>query len=89
MNNGMCSEDLLNHIDKVSFAAYDTLLYLDTHQEDQAALEYFREMMQKRKDAMAEYGRQYGPLTADCDSATADDRWQWAQQPWPWEGGNR
>lgn len=89
MSSTMCREDLLNHIDEVSFAAYDTLLYLDTHQEDQAALEYFREMMQKRKEAMAEYGKQFGPLTIDCDSATADDRWQWARQPWPWEGGNR
>ena len=87
MNHAMCKKDLLNYIDEVSFAAYDTLLYLDTHQEDPAALKYFREMMQKRKEAMAEYGRQFGPLTIDCDSATAEDSWQWAAQPWPWEGG--
>lgn len=85
MNNAR--RDLLDQINEFSFAAYDTLLYLDTHQEDQAALEYFREMTQKRKEAMVEYGRQFGPLTIDCDSATADDRWQWAMQPWPWEGG--
>lgn len=88
-NNGMSREALLQHINEVSFAAYDTMLYLDTHHCDQAAMEYFREMMKKRKEAMAEYGRMYGPLTVDCDSATADEHWQWAHQPWPWEGGKR
>lgn len=85
--NTMSREDLLQHINEVSFAVYDTLLYLDTHHCDEAAMEYYREMMQKRKEAMKEYCEKYGPLTVDCDTATADGHWQWAHQPWPWEGG--
>lgn len=84
---GMSKEALLQQIDQVSFAVYDTMLYLDTHQEDENAMEYYRKMEQKRRESLAEYGRLYGPLTADCISATADGCWQWAHQPWPWEGG--
>lgn len=85
--NSMSREALLSQIDEVSFAAYDTMLYLDTHQEDETAMEYYREMIRRRREALSEYGRQYGPLTAECASATADGCWQWAHQPWPWEGG--
>ncbi|MBS5647226.1 MAG: spore coat protein CotJB, partial [Lachnospiraceae bacterium] len=33
---------LLNYINEVSFAAYDALLFLDTHPDDADALAYFR-----------------------------------------------
>lgn len=89
MNTLLCKEDLLNQINEISFAVYDTLLYLDTHPEDQEALEYYREMQSKRNAAAAEYGERFGPLTIDCSSATANNCWQWAQQPWPWERGKR
>lgn len=87
MNNNMNKAALLQHINEVSFAAYDTLLYLDTHHNDQEAMKYYREMMEKRRSAIEDYGRLYGPLTMDCASATADGHWQWAHQKWPWEGG--
>lgn len=86
-NQNRNRQALLQQLNEVSFAAYDTLLYLDTHQNDQAALEYYRNAVSKRREAMGEYTRLYGPLTIDCASATENDQWQWAQTPWPWEGG--
>ena len=71
--NGQNRRSLLQNITEISFAAYDTLLFLDTHPDDQ--------------QAMAEYGRQFGPLTVDCASVAAGNHWQWINQPWPWEGG--
>ena len=86
-NQNMSREAFLQYINEVSFSAYDTLLFLDTHPDDQDALEYYREFTQKRREALSEYGRMYGPLIADCDYATSNNSWQWMQQPWPWEGG--
>ena len=80
-------KDLLRLINEVSFAAYDTLLFLDTHPNDQQALNYYREVSAKRKEALAEYGQMYGPLTMDCGHITDGNRWQLIDQPWPWEGG--
>ena len=38
-----------------------------------------------RKQGLRAYADQYGPLT--IDSAKVGDHWDWATQPWPWEGG--
>lgn len=84
MNN---RQALLQRINEVSFAVYDTMLYLDTHHHDCEAMEYYQEMLRQREEAMAEYCRLYGPLTADCPTAICDNTWRWAHQPWPWEGG--
>ncbi len=85
--NGQNRGSLLQYITEISFAVYDTLLYLDTHPEDQQALAYYQDMDQKRREALAEYGKQYGSLTADCPAAASCGRWQWINEPWPWEGG--
>lgn len=76
---------LLGFLNEVSFAAYEALLYLDTHPEDQEAMEYFRKYNMLRNRALAAYAEKYGPLTL----ANIDDRecgsWEWTMQPWPWE----
>lgn len=56
--NGQNRGSLLQYITEISFAVYDTLLYLDTHPEDQQALAYYQDMDQKRREALAEYGKQ-------------------------------
>ena len=86
--NVMDRSTMLQQINEISFAVYDTLLFLDTHPNDQQALQFYREMSQKRNAAMEEFGRIYGPLTVDCICATNGNRWQWIDQPWPWEGGS-
>ena len=78
---------LLNYINEVSFAAYDALLFLDTHPDDADALAYFRKYSRMRNAALKEYERLYGPLTLDTASDSIRDSFVWNQQPWPWEGG--
>ena len=85
--SNMSREALLSHITEVSFSAYDTLLFLDTHPNNQDALEHYREVSRERQEAMKDYGKMYGPLTVDSANATGADTWQWMKQPWPWEGG--
>jgi spore coat protein JB len=77
--------ELFCFINEISFAAYDALLFLDTHPFDQEALRYFQEKNDLRNQALKLYSDSYGPLTI----ATADDcssnSWEWMMQPWPWE----
>ena len=78
-------EELLCFIDKISFVVYEMLLYLDTHPDEQDALQYFHENNRLREKALRIYSETYGPLTI----ATADERcsmsWEWMRHPWPWE----
>lgn len=78
-------DQLLQWITMVSFTVYDTVLYLDTHPKDQEALAYFNHYNRMRDQLMSEYSELYGPLT--LDTAEVSGNWDWATNPWPWEGG--
>lgn len=87
MNKSMSDRSRLSHwINMVSFALNDITLYLDTHPDDTEALEYFYHYQDIRNQALKEYAICYGPLTLDSDTKRSD--WDWALQPFPWEGGH-
>ena len=79
---------LLNFIDEVSFGVYEALLFLDTHPENQEAMNFFREHNRLRNLALEKYAEMYGPLTISTADDTACSSWEWMSQPWPWEGGD-
>ena len=78
---------LLAYLNEVSFAAYEALLYLDTHPEDHEALHYFQEHSRRRNYALQAYAKAFGPLNMDVMDDDHAGQWDWACQPWPWEGG--
>ncbi|MCD7921855.1 MAG: spore coat protein CotJB [Clostridiales bacterium] len=76
---------LLQTVNQFGFALSDITLFLDTHPNDQDALDYYHQMNHMYKKASAEYEHQYGPLT---QFAGEDDNvWKWSVQSWPWERG--
>lgn len=87
MTGKPCRQDLLHRINIVSFALDDTKLFLDTHPDDQEALAYFQEYNRIRKQALSDYAKYYGPLTLDSAASDCSDRWNWINEPWPWQEG--
>ena len=84
-NTEMQSQDaLLKKIQALSFAKVETELYLNTHPDSQAALEYYRDILSSLDEAMTGYQNKYGPLFAE---AGAGDRWTWVEGKWPWQLG--
>ncbi len=77
----MNREDLMKRIDALTFAMTEAQLFLDTHPDCRTALDYYRRLGDDLDKAMTEYQNKYGPLFAD---ATAADRWNWIDGPWPW-----
>lgn len=67
------------------FCILDITLYLDTHPEDEEALEYFNYYNTMRNQAMKDYNDNFGPLV--LENFQPENKWCWALQPWPWEGG--
>ena len=82
-----CRKDLLHWINIVSFAVDDVKLFLDSHPCDQDALEFFEKYQKERNCALKEYAKYYGPLTIATVNASATDRWNWINEPWPWQEG--
>lgn len=78
--------ELLDEINKFSFAVNDVTLFLNTHPDNQEALEYFEKCNKKRQSALRKYADQYGPLTLDS-ACTEAECWSWNQSPWPWQKG--
>ena len=54
---------LLQKLQSYNFAAYDMLLYLDTHPDDKSAFEIFKDLVCNVKKIKADYEKIYGPLT--------------------------
>lgn len=73
MNQQMSQKQLLQWINMVSFAVNDITLYLDTHPDDEEALNYLKHYKELRKQGLRAYADQYGPLT--IDSAKVGDHW--------------
>ena len=86
-NSQMNRRQLMNHINQVSFAVDDVKLYLDTQPCDTEALEYFHKMSRQRNEALKEYAAAYGPLTIDTAKDSCTERWNWINEPWPWQEG--
>lgn len=72
-------------LDEVSFSLDDLLLYLDTHPDDQDALNLYRELCQQRIEAVQEFESKYHPLTKDSEHAMTEGKWTWGDAPLPWE----
>ncbi len=66
--------ELLDIINKTSFAMDDTRLFLDTHPNSREALMFYTKMQEKRNMAIREYTENYGPIRA-----------YEVMGPWPWQ----
>ncbi len=78
----MTEKELMKAIQSVGFAKLETELYLDTHPDNTAALDYFHEMHEKLRELTDAYEAEYGPLTTN---GVHGDTWTWVHTPWPWQ----
>ena len=73
----------LRQLQGANFAAYDMLLYLDTHAKDKKAFEIFKSLVEKTNRLKKAYEKDFGPLSA-YNSAYGDE-FDWLKNPWPWD----
>ena len=92
-------KQMLKEINEVSFVVNDLNLFLDTHPLDENALQSFSQDMEKRKQLLKEYAKEFEPLTQDCICPDTNNQTEtftkypgqkhftWSDGPLPWEGG--
>ncbi len=76
-------DKLLRTIQMYCFALQEIKLYLDTHPDCPKGMEYYHKYKKLRNEAVEEYNRMYGPLTADM--VESKEKWTWTDGPFPWE----
>lgn len=72
----------LKRIQEISFTLNDLMLYLDTHPLDTDALDAFSQAQAQRRELMANYARDFEPLTIDC---VCQKHFNWSDGPLPWD----
>lgn len=76
-------EAMLAQWQQYNFALVDLNLYLDTHPNDQEALNLFNKYQNIKKQIADKYEKKYGPLTISGEISNSS--WNWVDNPWPWE----
>lgn len=85
-NGGMSRKALMNKVSALGLATHEAVLFLDTHPDCREAMEYFNASRHALDDAVREYEKCFGPLTAF--STDTEDGWSWIKSPWPWDTEN-
>ena len=67
----------------LAFAIQELALYLDTHRDDQEALELYQQYQQMYHNCNAQFTETMGPL--NHQSPTTGEQYRWLDDPWPWE----
>ena len=75
-------ERLYSILQKLGFYMVDLKLYLDTHKDDDEALNTFKVYRDEYNKMSQYYAKDYGPLFFN----QVLDSWTWVDEPWPWEG---
>jgi len=79
-------EAMLRQIQEMEFVAVELNLYLDTHPDDEDAINDFNCAVQALREYKEAYEEEFGPLLNFGHGGFAKDApWQWLQGPWPWE----
>ena len=73
----------LSELQVLGFAIQELALYLDTHRDDQEALEVYREYQKLYNHCRQEYLKTNGPLNHSQESSS--EQYEWLNDPWPWE----
>ena len=72
----------LTELQTMAFAIQELALYLDTHRDDQEALELYQTYQKMYHEAMMIYTEKCGPLTHHTPT---EGPYRWLDDPWPWE----
>ena len=67
----------------LGFAINELALYLDTHRDDEEALEVYRQYQDLYHKGMMAYTKDYGPLNHSAPNQ--GKTYNWLNDPWPWE----
>lgn len=73
----------LAELQALGFAVQELVLYLDTHREDQEALELYRRYQEMYNRCSEAYAKKHGPL--NHTQVMNGKTYNWLDDPWPWE----
>ncbi len=83
VNRNPLPETPMTRLQALGFAVNELALYLDTHPEDEEALELYRKYQKMYHEAGMNYSDKCRPMTHG--TPVDHKRYTWMDEPWPWE----
>lgn len=68
----------------LQFAIVELNLFLDTHPDDERALQDYNKLVEQFEAEKRQYTDKYGPLV-NFGFGKSRFPWQWVKAPWPWD----
>ena len=72
----------LTELQTMAFAIQELALYLDTHRDDNEALDMYRAYQKIYAEGKKKYEKECGPLN---HMSVSGEKYRWLDDPWPWE----
>ena len=72
----------MTQLQTMAFVIQELALYLDTHRDDEEALELYQAYQKMYHQAMMEYADEFGPINHQTPTKGP---YKWLDDPWPWE----
>jgi len=82
VNKDLKKETPLSDLQTLAFMIQELALYLDTHREDQEALDAYRAYQKMYHKCMMEYNVNHRPIN---HASPSEGPYRWLDDPWPWE----
>lgn len=79
VNRRKLKKELMAH----DFVLTELGLYLNSHPDDQRALQMHCEIAGKAEELRRRFVKAYGPIVAAENKNS--ENWDWVKGPWPWE----
>ena len=81
----MDRETLLMKLMELDFMAVDLGLYLDTHPNNAESIAQYNKIVKAADAVRGKYEKVAGPVCSFRSINRCEDRWQWDDDPWPWD----
>lgn len=82
-NNRSEDKSPMDELRAVEFALDEVVLYLDAYPCDQAALDLYHHLLERRCRLVEQYQSEIGPLTPLGNMSHT--KWEWVNRPFPWD----
>lgn len=87
MDNVLSKQELLRKIQELAFCAVDLNLFLDTHPNNQQALQDYRYVLSNVDKLKDLYNKNFGSFMNFSEASAEGNYWSWVseEEKWPWE----
>lgn len=81
----MTQNDMMTKLMELDFISLDLGLFLNTHPDNKEAIDTYNQVITAADALRLKYEEKYGPLCSFRSYATNEEKWQWIDNPWPWQ----